>query len=138
MLQHRGTPLLLLIVVLASCGLLAQQPGATVAQQQTAKAVQAEDHPEIDDQWETCDNCHADVTPDIVDAWYASHHGINNVKCFMCHGSAGKDFVTQPGTVRCASCHNDWVESMATDFMAGKSCFSCHTPHALNPHKVAD
>lgn len=92
-------------------------------------------HPQVDAS-EACDVCHRDVTPDIVDAWYASRHGLMNVKCFVCHGAIGPDFVRRAPLSRCVGCHNDKVESLAKPFFKGKDCFSCHAGHELNPHKI--
>jgi formate-dependent nitrite reductase cytochrome c552 subunit len=73
-------------------------------------------------------------TPEVVQAWYAGKHGVNNVKCFVCHGSTGSDFSTQVSMDRCVGCHADHVDAMKTSFMAKKTCFSCHPQHELNPH----
>lgn len=83
---------------------------------------------------ETCTGCHQDYTPEVYEAWYAGRHGLNNVKCFVCHGSTGEDFRPRPPAERCLGCHAAQVESMAGSWLAGKSCFSCHPPHLLSPH----
>jgi len=90
-------------------------------------------HPEVDVA-EACDTCHADVTPEVVDNWYLSKHGVNNVKCFVCHGSVGKDFVRRAPIDRCVGCHAEEVASMAQPGLAKKDCFSCHPAHTLSPH----
>lgn len=92
-------------------------------------------HPQVDTQ-EACDVCHREVTPEVVDAWYQSRHGLMNVKCFVCHGTIGPDFMRRAPASRCLGCHNDKVESLANPFFKGKDCFSCHTGHELNPHKI--
>jgi len=94
-------------------------------------------HPEIDGATtpEACDVCHADVTPEVVAEWSAGKHGANNVKCFVCHGSTGADFVEKPvSSKRCIGCHADHVATMGSAAMKGKMCMSCHPAHLLDPH----
>lgn len=93
-------------------------------------------HPEVDS-GEACHSCHADVTPAVHQAWMSSAHGMNNVLCFVCHGSIGTDFVKRPKSDRCIGCHAAQIDSLKTPFMKGKDCFTCHTPHALSPHVPA-
>ncbi|MHB0968346.1 MAG: multiheme c-type cytochrome [Thermoanaerobaculia bacterium] len=90
-------------------------------------------HPEVDPD-EACRTCHEDLTPKVFQAWYSSAHGMNNVYCFVCHGSIGKDFVKVPKNDRCIGCHAAQIQSLGTPFMKRKDCFSCHPPHALSPH----
>lgn len=92
-------------------------------------------HPEVGEE-ETCDSCHREVTPEVVEAWFQSRHGMNNVKCFVCHGPVGPNFTRRAPVERCLGCHGDKVASMAKPFFAGKDCFSCHSGHELNPHKM--
>ena len=118
-------PLLLLAVPLA---LGAQEPpGGGDADEPQAGHVEVE--PSDD-----CASCHVEMTPEIHSAWFDSDHGVNNVKCFVCHGSAGSDFVKRPEPSRCLGCHGEQVESLDGAFMKGKDCFVCHEPHALSPH----
>ena len=84
---------------------------------------------------DTCDSCHAEYTEEIHQQWFASKHGLNNVKCFVCHGTADDSFTVKPEPDRCIGCHFDKVESLATPFMEGKDCFSCHPSHLLSPHR---
>ena len=90
-------------------------------------------HIEVDP-GDTCDGCHAEMTPEVYQGWYAGKHGINNVKCFVCHGSVGEDFATVPSRDVCESCHFDQAESLAGSELADQSCFSCHPSHTLSPH----
>ncbi|MGQ9494795.1 MAG: hypothetical protein ACUVRY_00805 [Thermoanaerobaculaceae bacterium] len=92
-------------------------------------------HPKVG-QEESCDTCHKEVTPKVVEAWHQSPHGLNNVKCFVCHGSVEQDFTLRAPVTRCVGCHGDEVEAMTNPFFAGKDCFSCHSGHELNPHKI--
>ena len=98
------------------------------------------DHPEVEgaNTVDACEVCHVDVSPKVVAEWHAGRHGANNVKCFICHGSTGEDFLAKPSDpMRCVGCHADQV----ADFDANEnapSCMSCHSPHLLSPHiKVA-
>jgi len=91
------------------------------------------EHPEVEP-GELCIDCHRDITPEVVDEWYAGSHGMNSVKCFVCHGSTGDDFAAVPSTDGCIGCHSDQIESMARPHMTGKDCFSCHLAHLLDPH----
>jgi len=93
-------------------------------------------HPEVDAA-ESCDGCHAELTPGSYLAWYAGRHGLMGVKCVLCHGSVGSGFTRKPKADRCAGCHGEKAEGVATGaFFKGKSCFTCHPPHALAPHGV--
>ena len=106
---------------------------------QMAHAAQlADDHSDVET-WDTCDGCHQEETPDEYQAWFRGKHGLNNVKCFVCHGSVdGGKFAIQPNTEGCFGCHGEKAESMNTPFMEGKTCFSCHPPHQLSPHVTAE
>lgn len=106
---------------------------AAAGKPQAKKAV----HPDVDTS-EACHSCHEGVTPEVVEEWQASDHGMMNVLCFVCHGSTGSDFRKKASADRCVGCHAEKVESMKTPFMKGKDCFSCHPPHALNPHPAAE
>ena len=106
------------------------------------QSVRAEDaatdeHMEVE-ATDTCDGCHAELTPEVHAQWFASKHGLLNVKCFVCHGSTGEDFVRTPLPERCIGCHFANVESLGHDFMDGRECFTCHPPHRLNPHRLAE
>ncbi len=92
-------------------------------------------HMEVD-QAIPCDVCHTEVTPEVVSQWYAGAHGRNTVRCFVCHGSTGDDFRRTPDSFGCVGCHGDRVETMAEPVMKGKTCFTCHSPHRLDPHKT--
>lgn len=95
------------------------------------------EHPEVEGEAD-CQTCHAEMTPGVVKQWFAGPHGKFNVKCFVCHGSTGEDFVREPSADRCVGCHADQVASLAAwPELQEKSCFSCHPSHALNPHAAA-
>ena len=90
-------------------------------------------HPDVDLDL-TCAGCHAQVTPDVFRQWYASPHGRNNVKCFVCHGAVGENFMLSPTEQRCVGCH---AEQVGGDGEAGEEtlpCVQCHPAHLLSPH----
>lgn len=91
-------------------------------------------HPPVE-ATDTCDGCHAELSPEVHQAWFESKHGLLGVKCFVCHGSAGSDFALKAPPSRCVGCHGEKVEALKTPFFKGKDCFSCHSGHTLNPHK---
>lgn len=100
----------------------------------------AKGHPRIDASRtaDACESCHAEATPEAVTRWESGKHGLVLVKCFVCHGSTGKDFALRPAAARCAGCHPDQVAAVVPAKAAGKQargtgCFSCHEPHSLAP-----
>lgn len=138
--MHRRTtlaPTALAAVVLLGAAFMAVPTLDAVAGAQAKKAAAAQaapDHPEVDP-LDSCEGCHEELSPDVVAAWSASPHGQNGVKCFVCHGSAGPDFKKAPAADGCVGCHPVQAESMGQrPITKGKSCFTCHAPHALNPH----
>jgi len=79
-----------------------------------------------------CSECHSQATA----AWDSSPHGKNLVKCLVCHGSLEEGFMAKPPASRCEGCHGRQVEQLKADrFMKGKTCFTCHRPHALKAHQ---
>jgi hypothetical protein len=91
---------------------------------------------------DACQSCHAEATPEVVKRWEGGKHGLVLVKCFVCHGSAGKDFTARPGNRRCEGCHPAALAAVAPARKGGaKTCSDCHVPHSLaaregarNPH----
>jgi len=74
-----------------------------------------------------CIDCHAKVTPNIVNDWKQSHHSQVEVGCDTCHGSehmnaedSSKAKIPTPET--CGQCHQTQVEQ----FTKGK-----HARHGL-------
>jgi hypothetical protein len=97
------------------------------------RAVASAQHPQISDGQE-CSDCHQQEAA----RWTASPHGVNLVKCLVCHGSIEENFMAKPPVSRCEGCHGRQLEQLKFDsFMKGKSCFTCHPPHALRPHQPA-
>ncbi len=98
-------------------------------------------HLQVDTGLDTCAGCHAEVTPRVTAQWRDGRHGIDLVECFVCHGSTGSDFRARPQPSGCRGCHPAQVTSVTRDG-ATRSCFECHTPHALHapgpsPHGAA-
>lgn len=93
-------------------------------------------HPDVDTDV-PCDVCHGEMTPEVVNEWFAGQHGKNNVKCFVCHGSTGEDFTLTPDAFRCVGCHADQVASIESQPVQ-KDCFTCHPSHQLSPHVGGD
>jgi hypothetical protein len=98
-----------------------------------------EPHPDVGTDFapDACISCHTEQTPEIVKEWESGPHGLVLVKCFVCHGSTGKDFAEHPKATRCEGCHAAQVASIAPARKKGGAkgkapdCFSCHAPHAL-------
>jgi hypothetical protein len=97
---------------------------------------------------DACLSCHREKTPQVVQAWESGPHGLMLVKCFVCHGSTGKDFASLPDERRCQGCHADKVFTVVPvkGPQRGKQvpaeCRTCHDGHTLavrgkptqNPH----
>jgi nitrate/TMAO reductase-like tetraheme cytochrome c subunit len=91
---------------------------------------------------DACLSCHREATPQVVKEWEGSQHGLVLVKCFVCHGSTGKDFTRAVAASRCGGCHADQAAAIvpAKARAASKrtaSCFDCHSAHSLAPLKGA-
>jgi hypothetical protein len=87
-------------------------------------------HPEVE-ATQQCSDCHSDEAA----AWQSSKHGQALVKCLVCHGAIESNFIPKPTATRCLACHGENVRHMNDGPPTqGKSCFDCHSPHALNPH----
>ena len=100
-------------------------------------ALGAERHPaQPAESGEACEACHARETPEVVRQWEASAHGLALVKCFVCHGSTGKDFRARGTAASCDGCHSAQAAVVAPakgtrpQPLAAR-CFSCHAPHTL-------
>ncbi|OQY26322.1 MAG: hypothetical protein B6244_13940 [Candidatus Cloacimonetes bacterium 4572_55] len=99
----------------------------------SSQAEQAPQHEEVDDFGNlSCKECHADMTPDIVDEWDKGMHGQVNIGCFVCHGDGEVEFYPQPTTERCIGCHSSYEASY--EKLEVSSCFSCHQGHTLEFH----
>lgn len=125
------------LVVVAGVGAWAAGvPQAGNRGRQPAPKPAAVAHPEVPDPSEACEACHAGLHEAVVLHWDRGPHGRGGVKCFVCHGSTGADFRARPDTSTCQGCHAPQVETMQAAFMKGKTCFTCHEPHALRSHEA--
>jgi len=87
-------------------------------------------HPEVASS-QQCSDCHSEEFAQ----WQSSRHGRAVVKCLVCHGAVESNFIPKPTATRCLACHGEKVRHMNDGPPTkGKSCFDCHSPHALNPH----
>ncbi len=79
-----------------------------------------------------CFDCHKR----LYSEWNAGPHGVNQVQCSVCHGNVTESFTAKPPVSVCEGCHADPVAQLKSDpFMQGKTCVTCHPPHALKPHQ---
>jgi hypothetical protein len=92
-------------------------------------------HPEIGGANGDCLECHRGISAEIVADWEKSKHGTRQVPCVTCHNAVGAGFLRKPGAEKCVACHGEAVAQLRQPGMQGKDCFSCHTPHGLNPHR---
>jgi len=92
-------------------------------------------HPDIGGASGECLDCHRGRSSEIVADWERSKHGTRQVPCISCHNAVGARFVRKPGAEKCVACHAERVEDLRRQAMRGKDCFTCHTPHGLNPHR---
>jgi hypothetical protein len=92
-------------------------------------------HPEIGGANGDCLECHRAISAEIVADWEKSKHGTRQVPCITCHNAVGAGFLRKPGAEKCVACHGEAVAQLRQPAMQGKDCFSCHTPHGLNPHR---
>lgn len=96
-----------------------------------AQAKKGEKHPKVD--WDlSCQDCHADVTPEIFKQWEDSKHGGANFGCYICHGDGQEVFYKKGKDDRCEGCHSSQQETMVKTKI--KSCFTCHQGHTLKFH----
>ena len=119
-------------LVLMGIPLMAAQQKTSGKRATAAHEQPAATHPEVDPS-ESCRDCHEAVTPVVYTNWFEGAHGVNNVLCVVCHGGLD-NFIAKPDATRCAGCHAVQVDTMGSDFMKGKTCFTCHPAHRLLPH----
>ena len=89
-------------------------------------------HPDLTSQEKlvACSECHREATPELYRQWYDSRHGLDQVKCFQCHGTF-EDLRVYPDESRCAACHNAQFQHS----VKGKKCWECHPAHGFSVHK---
>lgn len=75
-----------------------------------------------------CSECHGDQ----AQAWENSKHGLIGVKCVVCHGAPGVNFVVKAGVERCRPCHSEQTGDVAKKLPPKmRDCFVCHDAHTL-------
>jgi len=85
-------------------------------------------------QYQQCESCHKDVTPEVYKSWARSKHAIANVKCYQCHGTF-ENFHKVPPISKCEACHYREVKTMK--LRAPKmSCWDCHPAHMFRFHYI--
>ncbi len=123
--------LVLLVLLTPLAG--AQAAGTQPATRPPRQAASQKKHPRVAP-GKDCSDCHKKQYAE----WESGPHGVNQVKCLVCHGSIEEGFTTKPAVSRCEGCHPEIVDQAKTDpFMRGKNCFTCHPPHGLKPHPRA-
>lgn len=83
---------------------------------------------------QSCRECHKKETPAGYQDWLLSRHGINNVKCGVCHGDA-ENYRSRPDKVVCIGCHSNQVHRMPTNALV-TNCSFCHKGHWFTVHKI--
>lgn len=81
-----------------------------------------------------CAACHQKETPAGYQAWLGSKHGINNVKCGVCHGDVN-NYRGRPDKVVCMGCHSAQVHNMPSAALVS-NCSFCHKGHWFTVHKI--
>ena len=89
-----------------------------------------------------CYECHKKATPKIAEDWYQSKHGVQLMKCFVCHGQPdGKGsvpwaVVPSPKAV-CRKCHDPAMQRMQKKYGLEPDCYACHPFHQNSLHHDA-
>ncbi|WP_456434291.1 cytochrome c3 family protein [Thermosulfuriphilus sp.] len=119
--------IILCSLVLVACGVKNYEDQSPAVSQTKVSG-----HPELSENEKliACSSCHREVTPEIYEQWYNSVHGLDNVKCFQCHGTY-ENFRAIPQVSQCSICHMDQFRKMPPD----KTCWQCHPAHKFSVHK---
>lgn len=81
-----------------------------------------------------CMECHKKETPASYNQWLASKHGINNMKCGICHGDA-LNYRARPDKSVCIGCHSEQVHNLPPAALV-TNCSFCHKAHWFTAHKI--
>jgi hypothetical protein len=89
-----------------------------------------------------CYTCHQKTSPKTAQDWLESKHGVNLVKCFVCHGQPdGKGSVpwtAQPDVDKtCRKCHDPSIIKMEEKYGVNLDCSECHPFHNNSLHHAA-
>lgn len=103
------------------------------------------------------------AAPELVTAWAGSEHATAGVNCTSCHTPAGEEWLDDPGTAACSSCHEPEEKGFllgkhgmklaaglgkvspvtgrqtfhADADISGMDCASCHDAHNPQPQLAA-
>lgn len=102
---------------------------ATPVLSKTAKTTTKKGNHPVPMENQSCENCHEGSLS--YEQWQKSVHGLNLVKCEVCHGEQS-NFKRIPSDSVCRGCHSDQFSSIP----AGKTCATCHPAHLFNVHKM--
>ncbi len=96
-------------------------------------------HVEDPEKYADCTSCHLKVTAQVTQDWFESKHGVNLVKCVVCHGQPdGKGaipFAAKPNAKEiCARCHAPAMDRMTAKFGTDLDCNTCHPRHQNPMH----
>lgn len=83
---------------------------------------------------QNCQDCHQRETQKMYQQWLGSKHGLNNVKCGICHGDAN-NYRATPDKSICIGCHSQQVNNMPADALV-TNCSFCHKAHWFTVHKI--
>lgn len=83
---------------------------------------------------QNCRDCHKKETPEAYKQWLGSKHGINNVKCGVCHGDA-TNYRAYPDRNVCIGCHSYQVKNMPPNALV-TNCSYCHKSHWFTIHNI--
>lgn len=91
------------------------------------------------DQQIDCYGCHQKVSPKSAQNWYESKHGMDLVKCALCHGSPDNKgaipFSAKPSPdIVCVRCHDPAMKTMRDKFGVRADCYGCHPFHQNSLH----
>jgi hypothetical protein len=83
-----------------------------------------------------CMECHKKETPAAYAQWQGSKHGINSVKCGICHGDVN-NYRARPDKIVCMGCHSQQVQNLPNMALV-TNCSFCHKSHWFTVHKIKD
>jgi len=81
-----------------------------------------------------CMECHKKETPTGYNQWLGSKHGINSVKCGICHGDVN-NYRARPDKAVCIGCHSAQVHNLPAQALV-TNCSYCHKGHWFTVHKI--
>ena len=113
-----------------SFGLIIFIVTAFTIQAEATKKSKSKKHPPVNAEMITedplaCLTCHQGQAKE----WEGSLHGVNQVRCFVCHGDLKDRFEPLPSPSNCVMCHSDKLEDLKKAKV--KTCFQCHKGHSL-------